>query len=284
MTPSARQPGATDRVSSLDRLPIDLDTTTAYVEASGHASNAPEPQMGADGGDGAKTSRHRPEGARGTRRGTARRRRRLRRWVPRTPRRIGEAVAVEVLVESTRALIAAGDAGVSTRSTPSAKPLSTVPSGTVEVMDQRRPRVPGRRSEAPRGSGGADAATPHGCGAAMVARIVSGSHSLSPGVPRDRRVGQVPAPRPLRHEGGLGCSCARAVAEVRLGSRNGTVRDIRLRAHDMPSGRGWTPYASEMSKLPIVPARRRLGRCRAPSRCAPVAADEAARARDNGRQ
>lgn len=46
-----------------------------------------------------------------------------------------------------------------------------------------------------------------------------------------------------------------------VGYRKGTVRDIRLRQHDMPIGRGWTPYQRVMSKLPIVldgdEARRR---------------------------
>lgn len=39
---------------------------------------------------------------------------------------------------------------------------------------------------------------------------------------------------------------------VNVGYRKGTVLDIRLRQHDMPEGRGWTPYERVMSRLPIV--------------------------------
>ena len=39
---------------------------------------------------------------------------------------------------------------------------------------------------------------------------------------------------------------------LNVGYRKGTVRDIRLRSHDMPKGRGWTPYERVMSKLPLV--------------------------------
>lgn len=37
-----------------------------------------------------------------------------------------------------------------------------------------------------------------------------------------------------------------------VGYRKGTVRDLRLKSHDMPGGRGWTPYHRVLSKLPIV--------------------------------
>jgi hypothetical protein len=37
-----------------------------------------------------------------------------------------------------------------------------------------------------------------------------------------------------------------------VGYRKGTVRDVRLKQHDMPLGRGWTPYERLMSRLPIV--------------------------------
>lgn len=37
-----------------------------------------------------------------------------------------------------------------------------------------------------------------------------------------------------------------------VGHRRGVVRDIRLRQHDMPEGRGWTPYERIMSRLPLV--------------------------------
>jgi len=39
---------------------------------------------------------------------------------------------------------------------------------------------------------------------------------------------------------------------LNVGYRKGTIRDIRLKAHDMPEGRGWTPYGRVMSKLPIA--------------------------------
>jgi hypothetical protein len=42
------------------------------------------------------------------------------------------------------------------------------------------------------------------------------------------------------------------VAIYNVGHRKDTVRDIRFRERSMPSGRGWTPYGSVMSQLPIV--------------------------------
>lgn len=37
-----------------------------------------------------------------------------------------------------------------------------------------------------------------------------------------------------------------------VGHRKDSVRDVRFKQHDMPLGRGWTPYESVLSRLPIV--------------------------------
>ena len=42
------------------------------------------------------------------------------------------------------------------------------------------------------------------------------------------------------------------VAIYNVGYRKDTIRDIRFRESSMPPGRGWTPYGSVMSHLPVV--------------------------------
>lgn len=37
-----------------------------------------------------------------------------------------------------------------------------------------------------------------------------------------------------------------------VGYRKDSVRDVRFKLRDMPRGRGWTPFESVMSRLPIV--------------------------------